>query len=804
MSSNIRVNSITPSVGNNVAIGTAGGTITFNCDTISGIATFANDIDITQKLDVDGHTELDNVNISGVVTAISFAGPLTGNADTASNLTGSPSITVADITASGNVSIAGTLTYEDVTNIDSVGLVTARDGIIVTGGAVGIGTDNPDRPLHVFNGTNDANVKISSTGSGKDARLELIGNSTGTSQIRLGDEASSNVGLITYNHANNSLALRVNSSERLRVDSSGRLLIGTNTARAIGGESNSRLQIEGSGATSNSWVNISRFANNGGSAVIQFGKSRSDTPGTYTVVQNNDTLGSINFAGADGTDLATYGAKIAAEVDGTPGANDMPGRLTFYTTSDGSATLTERLRINSSGQVSIGNNPTVAADAALHIELDGTREYLRLNADAGNNNAYLEIQADDNRRKAVIFKSGGTRRGVIGVGDSDESSATSLFLSASANIAGNDPHMVITSAGRIGVGDDNPDVPFNVKADGASFAGQTTHAKIEDTTSLAANVGGLLAFEGVYNSSGDPAAFAMIHAGKTNADSGNYAGYLRFFTRANGSLPAERLRITSDGHTLFSGLTSNIDTRNVKGISVQSPGGITFKRTGSTGSRNWRLRPDDLSAWGSLEFSVAPTDGSSDIPDAASDVVLELKSNKDVKIHDGNLVIGTSGHGIDFSASGNTGGMQSELLDDYEEGVWTPTLIGSSSNPSLTYATQAGAYEKIGALVHASFFVNVNGVSSQGSGQLRIGGLPFNSSSNINAAEVPAVLLQSEPFTDGDGSNRAQLARTATNTNYLMCAYRELTTGNVPVPTNAAANVGTGYFIGHVTYRTLS
>ena len=90
----------------------------------------------------------------------------------------------------------------------------------------------------------------------------------------------------------------------------------------------------------------------------------------------------------------------------------------------------ERFRINSDGQVSLGDNPTVASDAALHIELTGAREYLRLNADAGNNNAYIEIQADDNRRKALIFKSGGTRRGVIGVGDSDEAAnATSLFFS---------------------------------------------------------------------------------------------------------------------------------------------------------------------------------------------------------------------------------------------------------------------------------------------------------------------------------------------------------------------------------------
>ena len=159
MSRNIRVNSITPAVGSNVAIGTAGGTITFNCDTISGIATFANDIDITQTLDVDGHTELDNVNISGVVTATSFVGPVTGNASSATvatnaqGLTGSPSITVTDITASGNVSIAGTLTYEDVTNIDSVGLVTARDGIIVTGGSVGIGTTNPSVIFHSYHPT---------------------------------------------------------------------------------------------------------------------------------------------------------------------------------------------------------------------------------------------------------------------------------------------------------------------------------------------------------------------------------------------------------------------------------------------------------------------------------------------------------------------------------------------------------------------------------------------------------------------------------------------------------------------------
>ena len=102
-----------------------------------------------------GNITSHNINSTGIITATSFVGPVTGNltgnvtgnvtgkATTATNahgLTGSPSITVADITATGNVSIGGTLTYEDVTNVDSVGLITARNGISVTGGELNIET----------------------------------------------------------------------------------------------------------------------------------------------------------------------------------------------------------------------------------------------------------------------------------------------------------------------------------------------------------------------------------------------------------------------------------------------------------------------------------------------------------------------------------------------------------------------------------------------------------------------------------------------------------------------------------------
>ena len=88
---------------------------------------------------------------------------------------------------------------------------------------------------------------------------------------------------------------------------------------------------------------------------------------------------------------------------------------------------------------------------------------------------------------------------------------------------------------------------------------------------------------------------------------------------------SERVRITSDGHTLFSGLTTKNDPRNANGITIKSAAGVSFQNFGSNGSRNWRIRPDDQSRWGDLDFSVSPTANSAtDWPDAASDKVLTL------------------------------------------------------------------------------------------------------------------------------------------------------------------------------------
>ena len=71
-----------------------------------------------------------SINLTGIVTATTFSGNLTGNSITVGSVTGTTA------TFSGNVSVGGTLTYEDVTNIDSVGLVTARAGVRITDGGL--------------------------------------------------------------------------------------------------------------------------------------------------------------------------------------------------------------------------------------------------------------------------------------------------------------------------------------------------------------------------------------------------------------------------------------------------------------------------------------------------------------------------------------------------------------------------------------------------------------------------------------------------------------------------------------------
>ena len=140
--------------------------------------------------------------------------------------------------------------------------------------------------------------------------------------------------------------------------------INTDSPRGIASTTSRQFQMEGTSGTSSSF-SITRNQGSSGGPGIFFGKTRGSAFGDNTIVQDGDILGSIGFAAADGTDVAHQAASIAAEVDGTPGANDVPGRIVFKTTPDGSTTLNERMRINAQGDLLF--NTTVDYGGTINI-----------------------------------------------------------------------------------------------------------------------------------------------------------------------------------------------------------------------------------------------------------------------------------------------------------------------------------------------------------------------------------------------------------------------------------------------------
>jgi hypothetical protein len=97
----------------------------------------------------------------------------------------------------------------------------------------------------------------------------------------------------------------------------------------------------------------------------------------------------------------------------------------------------------------------------------------------------------------------------------------------------------------------------------------------------------------------------------------------------------------------------------------------------------------------------------------------------DVQMSTGNLVVGTSGKGIDFSATPSTG--TSELLADYEEGTWTPAYApGTGSFTSIGYGFRTGQYVKIGDMVFVSWRMRTSALTvGSASGAVFVTGLPF-------------------------------------------------------------------------------
>lgn len=291
----------------------------------------------------------------------------------------------------GNITLAGTLAVAN----GGTGATTAPNALTNLA-AAGTGISNTFIANQIVSVTDNVN-----------AALRITQLSTATNAIALLVEDSANP-----------------DSTPFVIDATGKVIAGYTTPITTSGSFSPLIQSVAAGQTAgfgtSAWLNSTAGGN------VIFAKSRSGTIGTFGIVSSGDDLGSVRFDGDDGTQFVRA-AQITSQVDGTPGTNDMPGRLVFSTTADGASTPTERMRIDSAGNVGIGG--TAGSDTKFQLlgtyPTSGTNTFVQQSngtSPSGTTNVLSGYRARINTQAAAfalsnsrVFDSG---QGTIGAGSS--------------------------------------------------------------------------------------------------------------------------------------------------------------------------------------------------------------------------------------------------------------------------------------------------------------------------------------------------------------------------------------------------
>jgi hypothetical protein len=295
----------------------------------------------------------------GLSTAITKDGQTTTTARitfaqgvTSSLTTDSSSTTTGSIITAGGVGIAKALFVGTTLNVTgastlaaitgtfngTVGATTANTGAFTTLSASGTTTLSGNQIISVTDNTNAA-LRITQLGTGNALLVEDSTNPDATPFV---------------------------------IDASGVVVRGNLTALTTPGFASTTGLTPGiqNHATSLSNSAVSAFiwnATASSSPQYILSRSRGASAGTFGIVSSGDNIGGLTFNGDDGAAFVTA-ASIVSQVDGTPGTNDMPGRLVFSTTADGAATPTERMRIDSSGNLLVGVTTANANGGVLQLK----------------------------------------------------------------------------------------------------------------------------------------------------------------------------------------------------------------------------------------------------------------------------------------------------------------------------------------------------------------------------------------------------------------------------------------------------
>ena len=609
-------------------------------------------------------------------------------------------------TFTGNVTVGGTLTYDDVTNIDSVGLITARSGVSITGGQLTL----PDSIVHAGNdnakirfpaadtitaetggservritsggniGINNSNplylvhLKSNSTASSKRVDIHMTNDTTGhnaTDGVQFGYQDVN--GAYIWNFENTPIYFATNNTERLRIDSSGRSLFRTNGSQTTPvADVNVPLQIaESTGGMCYIGVNkgnsygslIGHHTAFGGTVIRNLTSDNivfytNNTQEKLRITSAGDLcLGSGVGANNDGSGISIYNSSFPriSFRNSTTGNTVADGSQLYlvsddlYVTNNENADVifrtnaTDRLRITSSGNVGINQG-----SPSEKLEIYAGDILLSSNANGVSGgvgpNAALKFEYNGHQYAKIV----GNGRDSSGYGDID------FYTSNSAGVSNLTQRMTIRADGKVGIGTDNPGVAgIDILANSAAIRCRESGGADARLVS-----GGSISYFGTYSNhdlqvltNGSNAlrvdSSQRLLLGTTSAFGGGSVGELLQVGYSGGS----RVIFGNTSTSLSNGtLIGQIDFNTKVGGTVSTGAAIKVNCDGSAASGD---APSRLTFHTTADGAASPTERLRITPDG--NVTIGGKSNPDWNSTVDALTVGYAGVLYEDSYSSGT------------------------------------------------------------------------------------------------------------------------------------------------------
>lgn len=295
----------------------------------------------------------------------------------------------------------------------------------------------------------------------------------------------------------------------------------------------------------------------------------------------------------------------------------------------------------------------------------------------------------------------------------------------------------ITSTGNFGIGTNSPNTKLDVNGDAIITGSLTTTGDLAvnggDITSTAAilniNAGGTVAVQdnfvitGTLSSSGKiiTAGDLSVNGGTLNTTATNFA-LLASPTTVTFASSATRLDLGTNATDIRIGDQNG--TTLILNDLIAASGDSTFYRSGG-GSSVIRISGSGVVGSG-LIIESGPDDAS--FINFSSSIGFKISGLGGAGITVVNGGVLEAPWGIRFDVTG-------EVLNDYEEGTWTPVFSGSTTAGSYVYASQAGRYTKIGNIAYISCIVDITSINTSATGSMRIAGLPFSVANTPSGSE---------------------------------------------------------------------